>query len=95
MQPAHANNVEWVHALKRKIIFGILSLVAVSIASAMIFIVVTLRTSILHDSARQTQHLGDVVKSTLRIMMLKEEQKDIGSRMSIKIWRDIANFKRE
>ncbi len=73
MPPAGANNVEWVHALKRKILFGILALVAVSIASAMIFIVVTLRTSLLHHSARQTQHLGDVVKSTLRVMMLKRD----------------------
>jgi hypothetical protein len=73
MPPVNANDVEWVHALKKRILAGILALVAVSIGSAMIVIVVTLRSSLLHDSANQTQHLGDVVRSTLRVMMLTRD----------------------
>lgn len=73
MQPAHTADIEWVHALKRRILVGILALVALSIGLAMIFIVVTLRSSLLQDSAMQTQQLGDVVKATLKVMMLRRD----------------------
>jgi len=66
-------NVEWVYPLKKKILFGILGLLTVSITAAMIFIVITLRSSLLHDSMIKTQQLGDVVKPLLRVTMLKRD----------------------
>jgi diguanylate cyclase (GGDEF)-like protein len=64
-------NVEWIYQLKKKILFGILGLLVVSTSAALIFIVITLRSSLLHDSRHKTQELGDVVESSLKSMMLK------------------------
>jgi diguanylate cyclase (GGDEF)-like protein len=66
-------NGEWTYTLKKKILFGILGLLAVSISAAMIFIVITLRSSLLHDNQIKTQELGEVIKSSLRSMMLKRD----------------------
>jgi diguanylate cyclase (GGDEF)-like protein len=66
-------NVEWTYKLKKKILFGILGLLAVCISAAMIFIVITLRSSLLHDNQIKTQELGDVIKSSLRSMMIKRD----------------------
>jgi len=62
-------NFEWIYYLKKKILFGILGLLAI----ALIFIAISLRGSLLHDSRVKTQELGDVIKSNLRSMMLKRD----------------------
>lgn len=66
-------NAEWVYPLKRKILLGIIGLLAGAMISAMIFVVIMLRSSLLHDSMIKTQELGDVMKSHLKAMMLKRD----------------------
>ncbi len=65
--------VAWIYRLKNRILFGILGLLAVFLSAALIFVVMTLRSSLHHDSRIKTQELGDAITSGLTTMMLKRD----------------------
>ncbi len=67
----------WVLPLKRKIMFGLFGLLALSMTGAIIFIVAMLRSSLLSDSRDKTQELAATVSSTLSTLMLKRDPAQI------------------
>jgi len=65
--------VEWIYRLKSRILIGILGLLAAFLSAALLFVVMTLRSSLHHDSRIKTQELGDAITSGLTTMMLRRD----------------------
>ncbi|MDH4232053.1 MAG: diguanylate cyclase [Nitrospirota bacterium] len=62
--------LDWVYPLKKKILFGILAILTLSIIATMVFIAAMLRESLLDDSKSKTQELSHAIETTLSSLML-------------------------
>lgn len=67
------SGTEWIGPLKKRILLGLLGLLTLSMAAAMVLIVVTLRNSLISDSVAKTRGLSSTIHSNLRILMLKRD----------------------
>ena len=70
---AGKQELAWIYSLRRKMLAGLLGLLTVSIAVAMILIALLVRNSLIDDSAEKTQELGDTIQANLRTLMLKRD----------------------
>jgi diguanylate cyclase (GGDEF)-like protein len=68
-----SDKMAWVFSLKRKMVVGLLGLLTGSIIILMVLIAVEARIKLMDDSAEKTQELGGMIKSSLRILMLKRD----------------------
>ena len=73
MNPANGKDINWVYPFKKKILFGSIGLLVLSVAGSMVFVITTLRGSLLRSSTVKTQELGEVIQSSLRSMMMKRD----------------------
>ena len=63
-------NDSWLYRFKRKIIAGLVLLLALSMASAMLVVIIMVRDSLLKNSAENARQLGSAITSSLRYHML-------------------------
>lgn len=66
-------DVHWLYPLKRKILFGILGILCISVAATTVFIFLELRDGLSENSRLQTRELGNAIKASLKnLMMIRE-----------------------
>lgn len=61
---------DWLYGLKRKMLFSVLSVLTVTIVVTMIFIAMTLRSTLVNDSKIKTKELSVTIDSTLHHLMI-------------------------
>ncbi len=61
---------EWMHRYKKRIIFGILTVLTASIVLTMLFIAQMLRSRLVEDGKKETRELSAVIESSMRHLML-------------------------
>lgn len=62
--------ITWLYSLKRRILFGILAILSLSIIATTVFVYLALRDGLAQNSARRTQELGGAIRATLRHLMI-------------------------
>lgn len=83
MKTRELSKSEWMHRYKKKIIFGILAVMTVSIVLTILFIAHTLRSRLIEDSKNKTGELSDVIGSSLRHLMLVRNTEKIQETLEI------------
>ncbi len=74
---------EWLYRYKKKVIIGMISVIALSVALTMFFIARTLRTRLLDDSKTNTLEVSEVVASSLRSLMLVRNSQSIQDSLEV------------
>lgn len=67
------NDIGWIYSLKKKMLVGLLGLLIISTLATVILIVGLTRKRLIADTAQNTQELGDTIKASLKILMLKRD----------------------
>ncbi|HWR72778.1 MAG TPA: GGDEF domain-containing protein, partial [Nitrospirota bacterium] len=66
-------DVQWLYPLKRKLLFGILGILSLSILATTVFIFLALRDGLAENSRLQSRELGNAVKASLESLMMTRE----------------------
>ena len=75
------NETGWLYLLKRTVLFKILGVLILLISLTVVFVALTLKSSLLADSAAKTQELSNTIYSSLRSLMLSRNPDLIQSTM--------------
>ncbi len=67
----------WIYSLKKKMLIGVLSLLVVLTATSLVLIAGVARKKLMEETAKNAQELGETIKSSLRILMLKRDPRMI------------------
>lgn len=66
-------DVQWLYLLKRKLLFGILGILSLSILATTVFIFLALRDGLAVNGRLQSRELGSAVKASLKSLMMTRE----------------------
>jgi len=72
----------WLYRFKRKIIAGLILLLAVSMTSAMIFVIMMMRSSLISESAENARQLGRSISSSLKSQMITRSPEQLQNSIS-------------
>jgi len=71
------DDIGWIYSLKKKMLIGVLSLLVVLTATSLVLIASVTRKKLMEETAKNAEELGDTIKSSLRILMLKRDPRMI------------------
>ncbi len=71
------DDIGWIYSLKKKMLIGVLSLLVVLTVTSLVLIAGVTRKKLMEETAKNAQELGDTIKSSLRILMLKRDPRMI------------------
>lgn len=71
------DDIGWIYSLRKKMLIGVLGLLVVVTVTSLVLIAGVARKKLMEETAQNAQELGDTIKSSLRILMLKRDPRMI------------------